>query len=138
MRTLKDLLDELLKPTDRWQDKLIRDWPTFVGDLHQRMRLEKILVDTLQVGVNDVRWVHELHCLSAMLIDHINKKLGGSFIKKIVFRVARPRKELKKSVQNVSVSYNEYSLSPQESSVLDTIKDKDLQKALHQYRIKCH
>jgi hypothetical protein len=138
MQTLKDLLTHFLQSSDVWQEKLIREWPEFVGELHTRMRLERIMQDTLYVGVYDVRWLHELHCLSVMLTAHINKKLGADHVKKIIFRPAKQKKRIVKTPYEENVSALEQHLTQREKSVLDEIKDEELQNALREYRLKCH
>jgi hypothetical protein len=138
MQTLKELLAIVLQSSDVWQEKLLREWPYFVGDLHSRMRLERIVQDTVYVGVYDVRWLHELHCLSSMIMDGINKKLGGPFIKKIIFRNARPKKNIKTG-QHIQLNVSHISsLSERELKTLREIKDQELQQALLHYRLKCH
>ncbi len=138
MQTLKDLLAIVLQSSDSWQEKLLRDWPHYVGDLHSRMRLERIIQDTVYVGVYDVRWLHELHCLSFMIVDGINKKLGGAFIQKIIFRSARPKKTITRTHYCAATAEYVATLSEKEMKTLAEIKDRELQEALMHYRLKCH
>ena len=71
------------KKTSTWKLKIIADWPQIVGNLHEKVRVEKVHEDTLVLGVYDTCWMQELHLLSNMLISKVNKHIQADHIKKI-------------------------------------------------------
>src|SRR5579872_5324196 len=83
---LKDILQSLIHPEKNWKTDLLYKWNEIIGPLHTKVRIEKILDDTLILGVFHSCWMQELYLLSPLLIKTINEKLDQPYIKQIRFK----------------------------------------------------
>jgi len=128
---LKNVLSLFLDGTSDWKMVLIQNWPHLVGNLHQRMRLEKIEHDALVIGVYDHHWMHELHSMSRFILHMINAKLDQPRIKQLRFVLA-VKKRQKKDVPRTSeeVAMMPRTLSVKEKKILARVRDKELQQYL--------
>jgi len=137
--SMKDLLGSVLTTKGNWQIRLMKDWSLIVGDLHEQMRLERVLGNVLVVGVYDSHWLHELSMLSPLVMQTINEHLGGNFVVRIRFIVVE-RKE-KKSEQPVSrerdLGMPEIAMNSRQEYVLRSVKDVQLQKVLEKVFYRC-
>lgn len=137
---LTTLVAHFLKSDDAdWRLRLMREWATIVGGLHTKMRLEKIVHDTVVIGVYELHWMQELYMISAMIMQTINEKLGGQHVAKLRFVVAdtqqRPfpaRRALKKG-DEVKV----LPLTPQQEKTLEKINDTALRESLKKLWYRC-
>lgn len=126
--------------TNSWKTKLLTDWPTIVGNLHDKITLEKIHGDTIIVGVYDVSWLQELYMLSAVLLKTINGHLDKPYLKKIRLKYATKkstRKVLPKQKSKAPIERKKIKLNALESGALLKIKDKDMRDALHLFLSRC-
>ena len=136
---LQSLLSNLLQSDQSdWRKRLVQEWATLVGDLHTKMRLERISQDnTVIIGVYDIHWMHELHMLSPLIIQTMNEKLGAVVIKKVRFVVIdmASDKTAKKSFhqEETAKKTQTITLTPAQQSALAHIKDSELQAALAQF-----
>lgn len=137
---LQSLVSSFLQSDTDWRKRLMQDWPTIVGELHTKMRLERIGQDaTLIVGVYDIHWMQELHMLSPLIMQTINDKLGSACIKKIRFIVADAATVgvVQNNVVPVAADQKKdkqkelmYSLTAEQQKTLAAIKDPALQVAI--------
>lgn len=134
---VKKILEFILKKHEPWHTIVLKEWATIVGDLHTRMRLEKIEKSTLIVGVYDSHWMHELHILSSVIIDTINSYLGNRYIKAIRFKLITPHKPIIETKNHKTVTKKNISLTYREEHALKNINDPELQEALKQYLLRC-
>ena len=135
---LKNFLDPYLVAQDDWRFFLLTNWSSIVGNLHTKMRLEKIQDDMLVIGVYNMHWMHELFMLSRSIIKTINAKLDQPYVTKVRFVIAEPREKQKaKKIMKTSIPERSYTLSQRERKVLDGIKDTELQEALKNFLVRC-
>ena len=140
-RSLKNLLNNVFK-NENWKVKLLSEWETIVGNLADKMRLEKIDNGMLFIGVYQSSWMQELYLLSNVLKKTINDHLGHPHVKQLRFKYAAKKKEknsqqpLKKREQ--PKEFKPISLSGTEQQALEVIKDPDLKKALPGFLSRCH
>ena len=135
---LKNFLDPYFAAPDDWRFFLLSNWPTVVGNLHTKMRLEKIQDDMLVIGVYNMHWMHELFMLSRSIIKTINAKLDQPYVTKVRFVIAEPREQQKaKKIMKTSIPERSYTLSQRERKVLDGVKDTELQEALKNFLVRC-
>lgn len=138
---VKDILEQLLHTADgNWRFHVIRQWKELVGDLHTRMRLEKITEHTLVVGVYDSHWMQELHLISPLIIRTINAGLGHPYVKRIQFKLAR-HKELPKKRNNSPVPSPQQRplvLTAQQRQALHTLPDGELREVLTAFLARCY
>jgi hypothetical protein len=141
-KPLKDLLTSILAPekTDDWRLHLLHHWQTIIGNLHARVRLEKIVDDTLIVGVYDSHWMHELHALSRVIIRKINQQLGHAHVSKLHFKLVElqtreisPKKEVIQAIKPA----RSFRLSEQQKEALQQFADLELQQYLQTFLKRC-
>ena len=136
--SLDALVQGLLVADDDWRKRLVKEWPTMVGDLHTRMRFEKISHDVLVIGVYDMHWMHELYMMSPMILQAINEKLGGDYVAKIRFAVVNKTERLRKRSFDVeNESFSSKPLPEPQKQVLAHVKDQQLQEALSKLWQRC-
>lgn len=140
-KSLKTVLDGSFSlSTNSWKTKLLTEWPTIVGNLNDKITLEKIHGDTLIIGVYETSWLQELYMLSSVLIKTINSHLDKPYIKRIRLKYAT--KTTSKSIVPkkkivVPVERKKITLNALESHALLKIKDKDMRDALHLFLSRC-
>lgn len=139
-QTLKQLTASLFKKKNNWKMTLLKEWPTIVGKLADKVTLEKITGHTLTLGVRDACWLHELNLLSPVLLHHINQRLDQPYVKTLRFR--RIGIKQRKQIQHVrvqrSIKTKQIEVTSAEKLALNNIQNQDLQKALHQFLVRCY
>ncbi len=135
--SLKDLLGSTLPAQCDWQSRLAREWATALGDLHTRMRLERIQGTTVIIGVFDSHWIHELFMLSPLIIQTINTHLGKIYITHVRFIVANQRKKSTPKEKVPCQSHNRKTMSSRQELILRSVKDVQLQEILEKVFYHC-
>lgn len=138
-KSIKDLLSSVLPKPDSWKLFLFQKWDAIIGELNLQVRLEKIQKDTLILTVSNASWMQELHCLSDILIEKINKHLDYPHVKQLRFKCT-PRLKKNTSAKPVSQKpfFQEVPLTPQQKKALERIEDEHLQFALKKFLARCH
>lgn len=141
MKSLKTVLEGSFSlSTNSWKTKLLTEWPTIVGNLHDKITLEKIHGDTIIIGVYDVSWLQELYMLSAVLLKTINSHLDKPYLKKIRLKYATKKNNpivvTKKKIEP-TVERKKIELNAMESGALLKIKDNEMREALHLFLSRC-
>lgn len=136
---VKHILNDLFNVEADWRLQLFSAWPTIVGSLQTRIRLEKIQDDTVIVGVYESHWMQELFLLSRVLVASINKHLKEPYIKHIRFKLIEDQRlhakklittQEKKELMVTTLAKNEYE-------ALKNIDDIQLRTALQDYYLRC-
>lgn len=137
---IQALLEKLTCSEDQqWKWHLLKNWSTIVGDLSQRIRLERIQDETtLIIGVYNSAWIQELYFLSHIIIKTINQQLDIPRIKNLRFKYSPVGHVEKKTTSKTYPNAVTVHLSNDEKSALTKISDPDLQKALEDFLIRCH
>lgn len=137
--SLNSVLVNMLAPEVDWRRRLIKEWTSMVGSLHVRMRLERVVHDTIIIGVYEVHWMQELYMVSDMIRSALNDKLGGEYIAKVRFVIADARSITTKKQPVVAChqSIVEKPLQNAQKALLKKIEDKKLQEALSQLWYRC-
>lgn len=130
-KAIKECVAEYLSmvSTD-WKINLISNWKCIVGDLHDRVRLDKIDGTILILGVYDPHWMQELYLLSRTIITIVNNYLGNDYITDLRFRIAHKRPASVKKSQYVHIDVRVAHLTTEQHNLLMTIKDPELQVIL--------
>jgi hypothetical protein len=143
MNHITEHILEFLKTHDQqlyWKFMLINQWSEIMGPLAHNVSIEKMYKQTIVLGVNDSSWMQELHLLSNLIKDKINKALQTHTIENIKFRYAPTStfkvKKLKK--EPVQIPAREYVLTDKEQKTLQKITDPELAQALQGFLQKCH
>lgn len=137
MKLLKNFLAHAFQAT--WKTKLLTEWPTIMGNLADKVTVEKIYDDTLILGVHDSNWLHELYMLSPVLIKTINNHLEKPYIKTVRLKHASTVKKQPVTSKPI-VPYQmpkPVTLSATEKRALETVGDDELQKAFHSFLSRC-
>lgn len=138
---IKNLLRNYIKIKEQWKQTLLENWPEVIGNLYNKVTLEKIYEDTLILGVYDSCWLQELYLLSPVLISTINKKLDEPRIKHLRFKQVNKTKNTKKQKKPTlkrKIIKKDVHLSSYEKIVLKKIDDPKLRDALAAFRIRCY
>lgn len=136
---ISQLLTHLMEPSTQWKISLLQNWKQIIGNLSTKVTIEKILNDTVVLGVYDSCWLQELYLLSPMLIHMINTQLGKEYIKYLRFRLIADKKTKKtKDTHHAIHVPPAYKFSNQELKALEKVPDPVLQEALKRFRVRCH
>jgi hypothetical protein len=137
-RHIGQLLTHLTKQTSQeWKVSLLQHWPHIIGNLSNKVIIEKILTDTVVLGVYDSCWLQELYILSPTLVTLINTHLGKPHIKQVRFKLITRKKIKQYTIQQQKPIAPAYQFSTQELKALEKIHDPVLQEALKRFRIRC-
>lgn len=136
---IKQFLQHYLSEKNNWKAILLQNWPTIIGNLRDRVTLEKIHDDLLVLGVCDSSWMQELYLLSPVILQTINASLDQPRIKRLRFKQIGRKKEInkkqKKQQQKKQISIE---LTKKEKTALETIDDQQLKKALKRFLVRCY
>ena len=131
------LLHDFLPKHHQWKMKLMQEWDGIIGNLKDKVRIEKIDGDLLVLGVIHPSWAQELMFLSAMLRNKINDALGSERIKTIRCKtiVRGTRASSKKVVlKNMAAkAYDVVERTPKQERSLRKIKDKEMRQVFAAY-----
>jgi hypothetical protein len=138
---LKHLITPALskKFSQDWKLHLICNWATIMGNLHDKVCLEKVLNDTLILGVYDACWTQELYLLSSLIIDTINQSLDQPRIKHLRFiRVPPYASVTTKATPLATTAVNvPPTLTSEHKAALQRISDDELRNALLRFLTRC-
>lgn len=137
VKNIKELLETIIVDQSNWKVQLLQHWPTILGNLNTKVRLEKIENDMLVLGVSDSCWLQELYMLSPLLVQTINKKLDSPRIKSLRFKKIGTKKPEKRNTVAQPLSCKLFNLSDQEIKALETVKDHELRAALTDFLQRC-
>lgn len=139
MENVKTILDSILQPSIKqqaWKLNLIKNWPTIIGSLHDKVSLQKITPKSIVLGVYDSSWIQELYLLSKLILKKINNQLDQQRIETLRFQCIE-KKQTKQTTIKKSEHTKQFILKPQESAALQKIQDPELSKALQGFLQKC-
>lgn len=138
-QALKHLLQSILKTDGSWKTNLISQWPEIIGELHNKVTLEKIQDDVLVLSVANSCWLQELYLLSPLLLRTINEKLDQPRIKQLRFKQAELKKTRRQiQAQKKIVTPGPVTLSTAQRAALAKITDPQLSSALQRFLARCH
>ena len=137
-RSLKELLQAILPLQQAWKLDLLQCWPEIVGDLCDKIKVEKICDDgTLVVGVTNSAWMQEAYFLSPILLKKINATLAQTEVKQLRFKYSSPRKRLVVQKSAVVGKVVPTQLSDCEARALHCIADQELCDELRRFLMRC-
>ena len=145
-KRIHHLLMQVIPTKHRWKITLLTNWESIIGDLHDKVILEKIVRDSLVLRVSHSSWAQELYFLIPMLKEKINTLLGQERIKTIRLRTSeisnKKKTVLKKMYQEKEVNRtimqgNAHFLTKQEQKSLHQVGNNELRSSLAGYAIRC-
>ena len=140
MKDVKNILNLVLQPNvhqESWKLQLLKNWPTVIGSLHDKVSLQKIQTTTVVLGVKDTSWMQELYLLSKMIIKKINDSLDQPRITAIRFQCVEKKSEKVMSHKQPMTESQPITLSSQQLQALKKIEDPELLQALQGFLKKC-
>lgn len=140
MQDVKNILDVLLKPSlqqEAWKLNLIKNWPTVIGSLHEKVSLQKIYKSSVVLGVYDASWMQELYLLSKLILKKINSTLDQPRIETLRFQCIEKKIVVQHKKSTTRKTVKSFSLKPQELKALQKIQDQQLSEALQGFLEKC-
>lgn len=138
-RPIKTILPTLIADRESWKFTLLSNWPKIIGNLSNKVCLEKVQDDTLVLGVYDSCWLQELYLLSHLLITTINQHLDQPRIKHLRFKkAARPKVKKESSSHKKNAAHYPVILKLSEKAALKRIQDPQLREALERFLIRCY
>lgn len=142
MENVKNILEALLQPSSKqqaWKLHIIKNWPSIIGNLHEKVSLQKINNSSVVLGVYDSCWIQELYLLSKLILKKINAHLDHPRIETIRFQCIEKatKKESMKKKQTTDATSCNIILKPRELVALEKIRDPQLSQALQGFLAKC-
>lgn len=144
MNNIKNIIDTLLQPSSQqeaWKINLIKNWPTIIGSLHEKVSLQKINPKSLVLGVYDSSWMQELYLLSKLILRKVNSHFDHPRIETLRFqcieRINTKNNINKKNNTVLKTSEKKFTLKPRERSALEKINDPQLSVALEGFLRRC-
>lgn len=135
---IKDFLPLLLGQPKDWKVTLIKEWPSIIGTLKDKVILEKIDHDTVILGVVHPAWIQELSYLKPVILEAINNQLEKPYIKTIHIKTCSPQKKyIPRGTPKVHVPFKPHTLSAREERALEGIKDVELKEAMKLFLQRC-
>lgn len=135
---IKNVIHVIFHKQDNWKIQLLQNWPSIIGKLHSKVRLEKINKDSLVLGVYDSCWLQELYLLSPILLRKINQKLENKSFKRLSFRQVYIKKsKTKEAFKKQETTSEKTTLTRKEQKTLEKIKDPDLKDSLKSFLLRC-
>ncbi len=124
----------------QWKISLLKEWPTIVGNLKDKVSLHSVGESHLVLTVSHPSLAQELYMLQDMLKHKINSFLQSERITSLQFRTYSATKK-KKQNSSTKKRYVEpekdVTLNVREQKTLHTVKNKELRDALCAFYITC-
>ena len=135
-----DLLKCVIPQNHRWKMLLFHKWDGIIGDLKDKVFIEKIQNNVLTLGVSHPAWAQELYFLTDTLKVKINEALSEERIVDIRFKTVVFKKQPKKDqkdkmvkMETIKEDFRKVTLSSKESICLNQVKNDELRAALLTY-----
>ncbi|KKP36175.1 MAG: hypothetical protein UR26_C0001G0219 [candidate division TM6 bacterium GW2011_GWF2_32_72] len=136
--TIKSLLNNFLDKNDNWKVQLLQKWPQIIGNMQDKVTIEKIYNDTIILGVSDSCWMQELYFLSDQILQVINLNLDQPRIKNLKFKQSEkkivPNKVITKNVKD----YAPIRLRKPDLMALEKITDPQLKEVMEKFLTRCY
>ena len=132
---LGTFLTNIIPQEHSWKIKLFGQWKKIIGNLNEKVRIEKITNHSLTLGVCHATWAQELFLLSPMIKKKINALLKEEKIKNIQFKTVSFKKNAStcSRAKYKDITNKERNLTIVEHSHLKTVKNKELAKELGRF-----
>jgi len=122
-----------------WKLHLMNEWNSIMGSLSSKVSICKIYNNSITLGVTDSSWMQELHLLSGLIQDKINKSIGQPRIELIRFKyVSEHVAPDTKKQTSLPACNKEKALTAREKQAIQDIKDPELSQALLGFLQLCH
>jgi len=142
-KIIKNLIYSLIPAEHHWKFTLFKQWDDIIGNLKDRVVIEKIEGDTLILTTTHPAWANELLLLTPLLKQKINACFDKPRIKTIRLKTAMrkpaaPQRQIRnRSTDTTQQKLPPSILTPQEKTILAHLSDKTLQLVIADYLVRC-
>ena len=139
IKDLKTILSGIIQEEHSWKIQLLKRWENIIGPLYNVVTIEKMDETTLFLAVTHPTWAQELQSLVPTLLAKINAELKGHKIISIkcAYRHRRAAKPLHHNRKPRPAPLVLQPLSPQETQLLATMDNPQLESAFAAYLVRC-
>ena len=140
MKPIKNFIHGFAHITgENWKIELLKSWPSIIGNLGDRVFIEKIMDNMLILGVTDSSWMQELYILSVPLMTIINEHLKTPRIKRLRFKNISKKTKTENTINEKKIFVNRMlHLEKKHKTVLNNIRDPQIKSALKNYLRRCN
>lgn len=141
MNHINSLVENILQSCNQehyWKFLIMSKWNEIMGPVASKVSICKIHKNTIILGVSDSNWMQELHLLSTLIKEKINKLIGSNRIESIKLKYVGDIKKGSCKKERITLHSEKYQLTKKEEAVLTAIKDPELSQALIGFLQKCH
>ena len=133
------ILVDIIPEQHLWKLQLFNNWDSIIGNLKDKVRIEKIYEKSLILGVCHPAWAQELLFLSPVIKKKINTIFQEEKIKNIKFRIVSFKKKQKNNSKKSRPKNKnlEHCLTITEHSTLEALKNKELAGVLEHFCMRC-
>ena len=144
MKPIQHVLTDIIPQQHQWKLSILAHWESIIGNLGDKVTLEKITTDSLVLAVCHSSWAQELHFLTPVIKEKINALFGHEQIKSIHLKTSGFSKQRTKrpirTITPISKPKEQKTLSPlsqKETHHLEKITSSDLRASLAGYAVRC-
>ena len=135
-------LSKALPPQHFWKVRLLKQWPTIIGKLHEKVSLYRVDETAVTLQVKHASLAHELLFLTEMLREKINEVIGCPRITAIHFRTqqsqrAPPSRAAARPSPHRINTTPPPPLNQREKNALEVVESKELRSALSAFYSAC-
>lgn len=141
MNHINFLVENILQSCNQehyWKFLIMSKWNEIMGPVASKVSICKIHKNTIILGVSDSSWMQELHLLSTLIKEKINKLLESDRIEIIKLKYVGDIQKGPYKKKRTALTHEKYQLTAKEQAVLVDIKDPELSEALIGFLQKCH
>lgn len=137
------ILTDIIPVEHSWKIKLFTSWDAIIGNMKDKVRIEKITNSSVTLGVTHSTWAQELFFLTPLLKEKMNLVLQEEKIKTIKLKTVAFKSERKQTRKceheriDRLKQCTEHCLTITEHSTLQNVENKELAKQLEKFCLRC-
>jgi hypothetical protein len=139
-----DIVKDIIPKEHHWKIKLLENWGQIIGNMKDKVIIEKIDGKVLFLGTFHPAWAQEFYMLSESIKRKINHFLKKDLICEIRFRIVDDRKEVgrtgvveTKKSSRLKKGPDSCHLSCKEQDILFRLGDGELQGLMKDFLVRC-
>lgn len=141
-KQISQFFNNIVSKQHSWKLRLFKKWNEIIGDLKDKVEIERIDGNLLILAAIHSVWAQELFLLSDLLRNKINVALGHEYIKAIRINTKKRtyscvKKEKKLGKKTVCYDLKKVNLNKIEQRVLEKIADQELKSCLKDFYLRC-
>ncbi|MFC1894740.1 DUF721 domain-containing protein [Candidatus Dependentiae bacterium] len=147
VKRISEFFNNIVLKEHAWKLKLFKMWNEIIGELKNKVEIERIEGRLLILSATHSVWANELFLLSDLLKKKINTALGKEYIKAIRIKTKKKNSKNLISKKNYSQKDKHFihinyfktlcNLNKIEKKALDKIGDQELKDSLRDFYLSC-